>query len=174
MHLLAQLQIKRAERFVEQKHLGLVGQGAGDRHTLALAAGELSGAAGAVAGQLDHGERVLGSLAAFLAADALDHQPVGDVVEDREMREEGVVLKHRVDATPIGRHALGRLAEDLDMAAGRLLEAGHQAETRGLARAGGTEHGEEFALGDFEVHAIDGAHGAEVAGNIVEENGGGH
>jgi hypothetical protein len=90
------------------------------------------------------------------------------------MREEGVILKDGVDAAAIGRHALGGFAEDFDMAAGRLLEAGHQAQTRGLARTGWAEHGEEFALGNLEVHAIDGAHGAEVAGNIVEENGGRH
>src|SRR5882757_6806106 len=39
--LAAHLRVERAERLVEQKHLGLDRHGAGERHALALAAGEL-------------------------------------------------------------------------------------------------------------------------------------
>ena len=60
LHLLAQLQVERAERFVEQQHLRLVDEGAGERHALALAAGELARPALAVARQLDQGERLFG------------------------------------------------------------------------------------------------------------------
>ena len=41
LHLLAELEIERAERLVEQQHLGLVDQGAGQRDALPLAAREL-------------------------------------------------------------------------------------------------------------------------------------
>ena len=84
------------------------------------------------------------------------------------MREQRVVLEHRVDAAPVGRHALDRLAEDADVARGRLVEAGDQPEAGGLAGARGPEHGEERALGDREVHAVDGAHLAEMAGDVLE------
>ena len=43
LHLLAQLEVERAERLVEQQHLGLVDQRAGQRDALALAAGQLAG-----------------------------------------------------------------------------------------------------------------------------------
>ena len=43
LHLLAQLEIERAQRLVEQQHLRLVDQRAGKRHALALAAGKLRG-----------------------------------------------------------------------------------------------------------------------------------
>ena len=42
LHVLAQLQVERAERLVEQQHLRPVDQGAGERHALALAAGKLA------------------------------------------------------------------------------------------------------------------------------------
>ena len=54
---------------------------------------------------------------------------------------------------------------------GRLLEAGDQPQAGGLARARGPEHGEERALGDLEVDAVDGAHGAEVARDVLELDG---
>ncbi len=41
LHALAQLEVERAERLVEQQHLGLVGDGAGERDALLLAAGHL-------------------------------------------------------------------------------------------------------------------------------------
>ena len=42
LHLLAQLQVERAERLVEQQHLRLVDEGARQRHALPLPAGELA------------------------------------------------------------------------------------------------------------------------------------
>ena len=90
-------------------------------------------------------------LLALRLGDALDHQPVGDIVEDLHMREERVVLEHRIDVAPVGRHALGGLAENLDMAAGRLFEAGDQPQAGRLARARRAEHGEEFAFARYRA-----------------------
>ena len=45
LHLLAQLQVERAERLVEQQHLRPVDERAGERDPLLLAAGELARAA---------------------------------------------------------------------------------------------------------------------------------
>ena len=78
------------------------------------------------------------------------------------MREEGVVLEDGVDRPAIGRDAFDRLAEDLDMARGRLLEAGDQPQAGRLAGAGRPEHGEEFARRDVEVDAVDGPDRAEM------------
>ena len=102
---------------------------------------------------------------------ALDHETVGDILADRHMRKERVVLEHRVDVALVGRHAFGGLAENLDMTFVRLLEAGNQAQAGGLARAGRPEHGEELAFSDVESDAIDGADRAEVAAAVDESNG---
>ena len=45
LHLLAQLEVERRQRLVEQQHLRPVRQRAGERHALLLAARELAGAA---------------------------------------------------------------------------------------------------------------------------------
>src|SRR3546814_17476557 len=52
LHLLAQLEVERRERLVEQQHLGLAGERARQRHALLLSAGELSRPAVGVALQL--------------------------------------------------------------------------------------------------------------------------
>ncbi len=87
------------------------------------------------------------------------------------MREQRIVLEHGVDVAPIGRHALGALAEDRDRARGRLLETGDQAQAGGLAGTGRAEHGEELARHDVEIDRVDGAHAAEMARDFLEGNG---
>ena len=55
-HLDPQLRVEVRERFVEQQHLGLDHQGAGDRDALQLAAGELVRPARVVAFELDEAQ----------------------------------------------------------------------------------------------------------------------
>src|SRR5215471_14556453 len=76
MHLLAQLGVQRAERLVEQEHLRLVDDGAGQRDPLPLAAGQLDRLAVAEPGQADHAERGLGPSPALSLGHPGDPQPV--------------------------------------------------------------------------------------------------
>ena len=68
LHLLAQLQVERAERLVEQQHLRLADQRARQRHALALAARQLRRAALADARQLHQRQQLVGALRARSAA----------------------------------------------------------------------------------------------------------
>src|SRR5205085_2005533 len=90
---------------------------------------------------------------------------------DRHMREECVVLEDRIDVSLVGRKALRRLSEDLDMTGGRLLEACYEAQACRFAGAGRPEHGEEFAGRDIEAHVIDSANIAEMARDILKSDG---
>jgi hypothetical protein len=58
----------------------------------------------------------------------------------------------------------------LNAAAGRLLEAGNQAQTGSLARSRRPEHGEELAVVDIQADIIDCAHLTEVAADVAEPN----
>ena len=51
LHLLAELQVERAERLVEEEHLRLDDERAGERDALALAAGQFAGLAVLQAGR---------------------------------------------------------------------------------------------------------------------------
>ena len=57
LHLLAQLEVERAERLVEQEHLGPVDQRASQRDSLLLTARKLRAPPLAVAGQADQLQR---------------------------------------------------------------------------------------------------------------------
>ena len=58
LHLLAELQVERAERLVEEQHARPIDERASEGDPLALAAGELGGLAPLVALEADHAERL--------------------------------------------------------------------------------------------------------------------
>ena len=99
-------------------------------------------------------------------------QPVGDVVEHRHVRPDGVGLEHHRHAALLGRDVAAlagvvhRLAVDADAAAARLLQAGDGAQRRGLAAARGAEQGHVLAAADREADAVDG-HGVAVADDEI-------
>jgi hypothetical protein len=71
------------------------------------------------------------------------------------MREQRVVLEHHADVAAMRRLLVQPLAGQPDLAARRHLEAGEHHQRRGLARAGGSEQRQEFALADVEAQILD-------------------
>ena len=101
--LLADAGVERAEGLVEEEHARLDGERAGEGDALALAAGELGRVA---AGRCRGGwmrsrrrvtRRRISAAGGRLAARA-GAQAVGDVLEDRHVAEEGVVLEDEAGA----------------------------------------------------------------------------
>ena len=151
LHLLSELEVESPERLVEEQDLGPVDQRAGDGDALLLAAGELGGPTVLEGGELHEGENVSHAARDLFLGDLAHPEPVGDVVEDRHVREERVALEHRVDVALIGLSVGDVLAGEQDLAGGRLLEAADHAQRRGLAGAGRPQDREELPLEDVEV-----------------------
>ena len=95
-------------------------------------------------------------------------QPVGDVVQHGEVREERVRLEDGVDRTAVGRQPGDVGAVDPDRALVRALEAGDQPQRRRLPAAGRPEEREELTLADLEVEPVDGDERAEALGHADE------
>ncbi len=134
LHLLAQLEVERAERLVEEEHLGPIDEGAGQGDALALAARELAGTPSLVALEANHAHGLRDARPSLAGGDAAHDQPVADVVADAHVREEGVVLEDGVDVAVEGWDAGDILAVEADRALGRDLEAGDHAQRRRLPR----------------------------------------
>ena len=103
LHLLAQLDVERAERLVEQQRGRPVDERARQRDPLLLAAGELPGSPPLEALELDDAQDLEHSLAVLAARDSLHLEPERDVVVDRHVREERVLLEDHVDRPPVRR-----------------------------------------------------------------------
>src|SRR5262249_26314399 len=88
LHLLAQLQVERAERLVEEQDWRSVPDRGGESHALPLAARELHGLPLAEPLQAHPLEYVLGAGAAVAPSHALHAQAVLDVLRHGHVREE--------------------------------------------------------------------------------------
>ncbi|BCB75239.1 hypothetical protein Pflav_016490 [Phytohabitans flavus] len=80
-------------------------------------------------------------------------QPEGDVAGHGQVREEVAVLGDVADPAPLCRQAVDSAAADDDGAAVGSLEAGHDAQQRGLAGAGAAQQRGQLAGGQVEVDA---------------------
>src|SRR5712692_1499825 len=151
LHLLPQLEVQRTERLVEEQDLGFVDHGPSQGDALALATRQLVRPALVQPDQAHHPQRAIDPLLALCRRDALDPQPVADVVAYGHVGEEGVVLEDRVRLALVRRHRGDVAPAELDPASIRALEAGDQPEQGRLPGPGRAEQGEELPLLDGQV-----------------------
>ena len=150
LHRLAQLAIERGQGLIQQQEVRTDGQRAGYGDTLLLAAGKLRDRAGGEWSKLNHGQQfghAGGDGRSLLAACA---QPKGDVLLDRKVREQRVVLEHDADITPVRRQPgqVPPAEEHLATVGGK--QPGQYAQQRRLATAGGAEQRDKLALAHGE------------------------
>ncbi len=171
LQLFAQLEVERPERLVEQEHRRAIHQGADEGNALLLAAGQLFGAAIPRPFQRDQAEHLLHTPLDLVRRNLLHSQAEADVLPDRHVREEGVVLEHGVDVASIGRVVGDALAVDEDLAAGHRNEPTDDVQRRGLAAARGSQQAEELAALDAQRNVIQGAHRPVELGHVAHFNG---
>ena len=187
LHILAHLEVERAERFVEEQHFGLVDEGARYRHALLLSAGKRGYAPVTVILEVDHFENAVDFFLDFgfgvfavqlhglaLAVDlgavgyGLEFETEGYVVENIEVREKGVTLEHRIHLAQMRRGVRYVLAVEDNPSRGGHFEARYHTERRRFAAARRSEQGDEFAAPDVEAGVLDGVLAAVGLGQISE------
>jgi hypothetical protein len=146
---------KSASWNVEQEHLRLHHERPGERDPLLLATGELPRLARLELGEPDKLERLAGTPSPRSTREPALLEPVRDVIEHRQMGEEGVGLEHRVDGAPVRRQPNDVLVGDEDLTLVGAIEAGDEPEGRRLAAAGRAEEREELAVAHGQVDRVD-------------------
>src|ERR1017187_41595 len=150
-----EFRVQRAQRLVQQQPRRPEHQRPGQGHPLLLAAGQLAGAAPGERAELDEVERLVHLALDLLLAELAVAQAEGDVVEHAQEREKRITLKHGVDVAPMRRHPAHVDVVEQDLARSGQLEAGDQAQRRGLAAARRPEQGEKLAAGNLQVNLVD-------------------
>src|SRR5690606_7280208 len=165
------LGIERAEGLVEEENARFDGQGLGQRHALALAAGQLVGIAPFEPGQLHQVEQFEGAAADFAGRRAgrtrAHLEPEGDVFQDRHVAEQGIVLEHEADIALL--HALfgGVLVAEEDAAGRGPLEPGNEAQQGGLAGAGRAQQRNQLARDNIQRHIVQGRKAIEFLADVL-------
>jgi hypothetical protein len=171
---LAEFEVGRGERFVEQQDLGLVDQGAGDGDPLFLSAGQQAGPLVGVGGEVHQLEHPVHLAADFGRREAGDFRPKGDVLAHREVGKEGVVLEHGVDRPLVGGQGGDVLAVQPHPPVVRLVEAGRNPQQRRLPAPRRPEQRKRLALLDIERDVSDSRERPETPGDILEAEEGSH
>jgi len=127
---------------------------ASERNPLTLASGELVWAPLSKTFEAHHLQHFVYPTSALAAIHALHHQSEGDILLDRHVRKECVILEHSVDIAIIWRNSGRGAAVQLDHPITRAVETRDQAETGSLAGTRGAENAEEFATANFEINPI--------------------
>ena len=120
--MLAQLQVERRQRLVEQQDVRLHRQRPGNRHALLLAAGQFVHHLVALPRQRNELEQFIGLLAPFGPADTAHLQREGNVVGHRHQGEEGEILEDKRRRALVRTDAAHVLAADQDAPERRLGE----------------------------------------------------
>ncbi len=155
LHLLAELEVQRAERLVEQQHLRPVHQRSSQRDALLLPTGHLPGLALLEPPQLDQAQRVVDPGLDLVLGDLLPAQPERDVLEHVQVREQRVGLEHGVDVALVRREVGDVAATQVDRPARRILEPADHPKRGRLPAPRGPEQAEELPLGDVEREIVD-------------------
>ena len=168
LHLLAELYVQRSQRLVEQQRCRLVDERAGQRHALLLAAGELSRAPILETLELDDAQNLEHTSAVLLAGNALHLEPERDVVVDRHVREERVLLEHHVDGSSVreDRRDVPSLKDDAPLV--RHLEPRNHPQGCRFPAATRAEEREELAIVDRERHIAHGVGLSEALADVLE------
>ena len=154
-HLGAQLGVKVGERLVHEEDLGLLDHGAGKRHALALAAGELGGLSVQVLLQADDVRELLDAPVSLLLGNLGVDEAELHILPHAHGGVEGVVLEDHGDVALAGLGVVHADAVDEQVAGADLLQASDHAQRRGLAAARRPDKHCEAAVLDGEVHALD-------------------
>ena len=158
LHLLAQVLVERAERLVEQQHVGIEHEAARQRHALLLAAGQFARIA---VGECGRGRRDRASCRRGRRTRRAGRRRIlqreHDVLRRRHVRKQRVVLEHHADVALVGlARAPDRVPSSSIAPLGRTLEAGDHHQRRGLAGAARAEEGDELAALDVDRNIVDG------------------
>ncbi len=167
----ADLGIERAERLIEQQHLGLVCERAGHRDALLLAAGELPGKAGRKTFQRHQLQQLVAATGPVAALHAADPQREFDVLADRHVPEQRIVLEHEADAAIACAHVRDVPAAKADAPVVEIGKSRRDPQQGALAAAAGAQQHEEFPGFDLQRYVVDDRTGGVAFGDLLEMDG---
>ena len=154
LHILAQLQVQRAQGFVQQQDLWLIDQRPGDGHPLLLAAGKACDPPVGKAREHDHVQHPVDAFLDLRLGDLALPQREGDVLKNVQMRKQSVFLEDRVDMPLMRRDIVDALAHKDDVPLVGRLEAADDAQGRRLAATGGAQQGDKFVVVNVQADAV--------------------
>ena len=167
-HRRAKLGIEVRERLVEQEDRGIAHDGAAQRDTLLLPAGERLGLARQHLGDAEGLGHLLNAPVDLVPRRLAQLEREAEILCDRHVGIERVGLEDHRDVPVLRVDPRDVVLADDDLAGRDLLQPGDHPKRRGLAAARRADQHHQFAAVDGEVDGVDGDGLAELLGQILE------
>src|SRR5690554_1968360 len=165
----ADLHVEGSKWLVEQEHFGLVCQRAGQRHTLLLAARKLVGVPVAEACQTDKLQKLVPALLPLRRRGSTDAQPELDVLGNRHVPEDRVVLEDEAHVAGLRRQVGDVAPAQFDAPGIDLRQAGNHAEDRALPASAPAEQHEQLAFRYRQRDVVDDEDAAKPLGKVGQD-----
>ncbi len=169
-HLSSQFGIEGAEGLVEEQNLGFADDRPGQGDTLALTAGHLGGLPIDEGFQGCHLDHAFDPFLDFRSRHPLHAKTKGDILVDRQVGKEGVVLKDLIHIPAVGGIDSHIASIDEDPAGRGGVKSTDESKAGRLAATRRAKKGHKLAGLDLKAGALEGLKGAEAFGDIAELN----
>ena len=160
--LQTQPRVQIGQRLVQKQHARHFHQRAGDSHALLLAAGQLAGLAVQQFLDLHQPSRLPGPVQHLLLGQLIRAGQVlqreKDVLQNRHVGIQGVILEHQPDAALFSGKLGHIVLTEENFAGGRLLQPADHIQRGAFAAAGGPQQTDQLAVGNFKIEVVDGDH----------------
>ena len=146
LHLLPQLQIQRAERFIEEQHSRFIHDGTGNRNSLLLPAGERIHGTFLIALQIHEFQGVLNFVPDVFFRLLPDTESKGNIVRNIHVRKQSILLKNRIELPFVCRKIRDILPFKKDTSLIRLLKSSNNSKCSRFSAARRPEQSHETVL----------------------------
>ena len=158
----AQLGVEVGQGFVEQKQLGVAGQGPAHGHALALPARQLARLAVQQVPDLQHLRHTFDRCLAFDLGHLADFQAKSDVLRHGHVGVKRIALEHHRNVAVFAGQTGHLAVPDVDAARGGVVKARDHGQQGGFATTRGADQDQKFTGADLEVDALE-----DVGGLVV-------
>ena len=158
------------KRFIQKQDLGSGDKCPGQSRALLLSAGQLGRILERIVRQADNVDHLVDGLLDLVHGDVLLLQTEGHVLLYVHVGEEAVVLKDHSDVAVLWSHVSDVFAVQVDLAAGRIFQAGQDSQQGTLAAAGGAEEGDQLPFLDLKVDIFQDLLGSEILADMLKSD----
>ena len=155
-HRHAELRVEVGERLVHEERLGLPRDRAAHGYALSLAAGELRRPSLEHGLQAEQRGHLVDAPADLLLGRSAHLEAVPEVLPDRHVRVERVILEDHRDVSVAWREVRHVAPADRDDAVGHFLQAGDHSQQGRLAAARGADEHDELPIRNLQADVVDG------------------
>ena len=170
LHILAKLQVQRAQRLIQKKNLRFVDQRPGDCNTLLLTAGQAGDTAVGKAGQHNHVQHFIDLLLDLLFGQLSLPQGEGDVFKHIQVREQGVFLEDRIDVALVGRDIVDAFSHENHIALIRVDKAADDSQGCSFSAAGGAQKGNKLIVMNIQTDIVQNCLSVKGFGDVFQFN----